>query len=366
MQSNIERRASTQLKSWLKAVGIPFMDQNSYILVTKKDATQVPLCFTSDFIQDDRILINTNQIVNKKIQESLNFFLELQEKLGYEPKSPINRGPLPVGNSNDFNLVALRHHDLHKCPNPDPKKLKYYLPVINIAVDKFVRDNIRVLTDNSMDAEDVFSYANMWTINFIGLFELPARGDDQNKRLLMEYLKQRLCDFNQMLYRTQNMTHFLGDTYLANNGHSEEPDGIEDELELGKKESAALLDAKLNDLGHDEMVQTLIGVIKNQYSQLDAQKEAYKRLKAHSLICAPCKELELPNNGDLSDYNRPIVDQNGVIYENPNDAGEKLNLWASNIKKVLNGKYTQTGGYTFKYFIGNIPEGIQDTLAEPL
>ena len=369
MQLSHERKAATQLKSWLKAVDIPFVDYSSYILVTKRNKCQVPLCFNDQPLLTNRIVINTKDIVNKKIKDSLDFFVQLQKRLGYAPKMPVSRGKLPKGKSNDFDLVALRHHELHKCPNPDPKKLLYYRPVIDIAVRKFVRDNSKIIYGNSMDTEDINTYAQMWTINFIGLHELPVRGDDQNKRLLMEYLKQRLSDLIRMVKNRMNVKIFDSDikgTTFDDNFEQEE----ESEVPIkSKKEFARLLDQKLNDLDHDQLVETLLTAAKNDHIHFDAQKEASKRLHAHSLVCDKCKDLELPivGWGDLTEYNnRPIVDQNGVIYDNPNDAAEKLGLVGSNIRCVLNGKYRTTGGYTFKYFTGSTPEADQEIPAEPL
>jgi len=86
MQLSHERKAATQLKSWLKAVDIPFVDYSSYILVTKRNKCQVPLCFNDQPLLTNRIVINTKDIVNKKIKDSLDFFVQLQKRLGYAPK----------------------------------------------------------------------------------------------------------------------------------------------------------------------------------------------------------------------------------------------------------------------------------------
>lgn len=40
--------------------------------------------------------------------------------------------------------------------------------------------------------------------------------------------------------------------------------------------------------------------------------------------------------------------ENGIIYGSIKSAAEDLNLWASNIRNVIKGRYKKTGGYTFK------------------
>ena len=121
---------------------------------------------------------------------------------------------------------------------------------------------------------------------------------------------------------------------------------------LSKKKAADLLGTKLNKLDHDQMVELLLTAANNKHIDFQAQKEASKRIHAHSLICDKCKNIDLPNVGfgDKTAYNnRPIVDEKGVIYANPKVAAEELDLYACNIKANLNGQYLTTGGHSFKY-----------------
>jgi hypothetical protein len=344
-------RAKTQLKSWLKAVDIPFQDYTSYILVQSESGNSVPLCFDAEPLLTGHILINKDDVVNKKMEKSLDFFTNLQKQLGYVPKDPVNRGAFATKKSNDFDLIAFRHYELRKCPNPDPKKLKYYKPVIDIAVNKFYGKNTALLAFKTIDKEDLFTYANIWTINFIGLYELPVRGDDQNKKLLMQYLKQRFYDLVQQLNRKEEVKLSYSGAAIP---FLDVIQNVSDENvtpQLPKKYYSNKLNDKLSNLDHDKMVEVLMDAINNEEINFDARKEASKRLHAHSLACTKCSTLNMPSvGGDLTAYNnRPLIDQNGVIYENPADAAKKLDLYASNIRAVLNGKYSQTGGYSFTY-----------------
>jgi len=51
----------------------------------------------------------------------------------------------------------------------------------------------------------------------------------------------------------------------------------------------------------------------------------------------------------IDSLKRPIVDQNGVVYESASEAARILDLWAANICKVLKGKCKSAGGHFFKY-----------------
>lgn len=372
-QITSERRAYTQLKTWLRAVDIPFEDFSSYILVTKKDASKIQVSFGLETEGGERILIDTKKLVNHKIQSSLDFFKGLQEELGYTPKVPVDRGMIPDGKSNDFNLTTMRHFELRKCPNPPAKKLAYYHPVIDIAVNKFYRSNFSLMKRSSIEIEDLLTYAQMWTVNFIGLYELPVRGDDQNKKLLMEFIKQRFLDFkrklcNNELYALQGLNEKIdGGTSRGNDSSLIQQASLFDYYKhqnesndtfkaLDKTEAVKLLNERLLSLEHDEMIQLLLNTSLNVNGDFEVQKEASKWLHTHSLQCFKCADLKLPTvgGGDLAEYgNRPITDQLGIVYNNPRDAARKLDLYSSNIRSVLKGDYSQTGGYTFKYVSQN-------------
>ena len=368
---NVTRRAHTQLKSWLKAVEIPFEDFQSHILITKSDQNKISLCFDNTPITGERILIDTDKLVNKKIQNSLDFFTDLQKQLGYQPKLPVDRGTIPDVKTSDFDLTALRHFELRKCPNPPAKKLNYYKPVISMAVNKFYRYNLKNLSKIGIEFEDLMTYAQMWTVNFIGLYELPVRGDNQNNKLLMEFLKQRFIDFHRRLsVRLQTLpsqeSNMMGTEIFDYYKYlEEETENVAKPLD--KITASKLLEQKLQTLDHDRMVELLLESAKNEHSDFEVRTEASKQLHAHSLKCFKCADLELPNvgGGDLTAYsNRPIVDQNGVVYESPKEAAKALGVFASNIRSVLNGKYKQTGGFAFKYLTQSTNEAGLETTAE--
>ncbi|HVT63298.1 MAG TPA: hypothetical protein VHD33_07430 [Legionellaceae bacterium] len=365
-----ERRISTQLKSWLTAVNIPFEDNNTFITVTKNDSTKVFLYFTSNNLPPDAILVKKSDMVSRKFEIPLAYFNKLQTQLGYEPKAPINRGKAPQGKINDWDLIVLDHSEFRRVPNPDVKKLKFYQSVMDIAVNKFSKNNYQLMLDNVMESDDLHSYAKVWTINFIGLHE--TNHPDQNKKLLMEYLKQHFSDFKKKLIK-RNKNEFvpvkspaLGEIakgyevlefgneegyrhYKIAINSSSEP--TSEPIKLSRNKYKAILEEKLELLGHDKMVETLLSAISNQEIHHDAKVEASKQLHKHKLGCEQCKGLELKSIGrDTAVYtNRAIVDQNGIVYSNPNDAARKLKLNPSNIRSVLLGKYAQTGGYNFNY-----------------
>jgi hypothetical protein len=70
---------------------------------------------------------------------------------------------------------------------------------------------------------------------------------------------------------------------------------------------------------------------------------------SYTTICARIREFGLkprsPSRRPLSVY----CENNGVVYNSISDAARSLGVYKENIRKVLSGKYSQTGGYIFKY-----------------
>jgi hypothetical protein len=84
-------------------------------------------------------------------------------------------------------------------------------------------------------------------------------------------------------------------------------------------------------------------------SDLSRQMMSQKRLGAapynKGCVMSPEQRAKL----SATQGGRPFVDQNGVVYQTQGEAVRKLGLCQGNVSRVLNGSYSATGGFTFKY-----------------
>ena len=85
-----------------------------------------------------------------------------------------------------------------------------------------------------------------------------------------------------------------------------------------------------------------------------------KEISKCELVCANCHaertyrrgymhEKALLSEVELKNKNRPIKDQNGVVYQSQHEAARQLGLRQAKISMVLNGKRKHTGGFMFSF-----------------
>jgi hypothetical protein len=384
MVSKFERRITTQLKSWLSAVGIGYEHSSSGLVVTKKDGAKVPVQVAMKGVAaNGSITVHARDLSNRNIDKSLEAFRGLQLALGYDPpKQPVDRGPLPSRKchfSDDFDLVVLRHKDFRRSPNPTNEQLKSFSVVVDKAVWRSIRKNHQVYADHGLEIEDLRQYGLAWTVNYLGLYRDDSADRSENEKNLFNYLCQRFMDFREMLDKKgRNILPMLDDAYIAMHGRPydytnkagwfaadaevdndwEIPDmnaTDEDETvaqrDRTKKDAIALLNAKLAAMPHDQMVAVLTAAVENDRIHLDARRAASRKLQMHARKCSPCSGAELPRApGDGSvPNNLPIEDENGIVYQSAKEAASAHGVYPSNVRAVLSGKYRHTGGHVFKY-----------------
>lgn len=380
IQSTFERRVSTQLATWLRAVEIGFEDTTSGLVVTNKKGEPVPVDLANER-RPNAIAIHGPDLTSRDLKKSLSAFSALQLALGYEPRTPVDRGPIPKHKANaadDFDAVAMRHSEFRRVPNPPAAKLKSYQDVIGKTSWKFHRWNQQVCQDHGLDIDDLKSYASVWTCNYIGMYEIPSNPEGENKRYLSNYLQQRFQEFRrQLVARGRNTLPSLDEAFIAQHGRpyeytqksdwlaedSEGWDFAADEEDGGRLNArqegvrgrrarhASELHERLAELPHDEMVQALSMAIESDRIHNDARRAASKHLQAHAKRCTVCFDKELPRvaGDDSAPGNVPIEDEAGNVYPNIKAAATALGLFASNIRAVLSGRYSHSGGHTFKY-----------------
>lgn len=385
MRATIERRVVTQLKTWCEAVAIPaVIDQGLHVRNIKGESFKIDLVGPGEptGLRDERhVAVGEANFTARDLQKALDAFKQLQLQLGYEPKDPVDRGPIATRKAhygNDFELVAMRHTDFRRVPNPPPGKLESYRVVIDKAVWKFFRTNQVRCQDNLLTVDDLRTYAQVWAVEYIGLYEVSTASVQDNERFLFRFLSQRFSEFRALIdKKNRNVLPMLDEAFIAAHGRpyeyttkgdwftadqdeqaseweigdDEQQLAADETIEAVEREVRAPLDEQLEALGHDKKVEALRGVVENDRIHLDARREASKRLQAHAMKCEACAGIEFPkaHGDDAVAGDAAIVDENGVKYANAREAGKQLGVFASNIRAVLSGRYKTTGGHTFKY-----------------
>jgi hypothetical protein len=324
--------------------------------------------------------IAVKDLTDRDLGKSLNAFTALQVALGYEPKAPVDRGPIPThkaSSADDFHGVAMRHSEFRRVPNPPAWKLKAYEDVIGKTAWKFYRWNTQVCQDHGLDVDDLKSYASIWTCNYIGMYEISDKVDGENKRFLSSYLQQRFGEFRKQLDKQgRNILPTLDEAFIALHGrpyeytrkadwdtddsiefdiadepNEEQPQGRAEGQRGRRTRHATELRERLGEMPHDDMVQALSMTIESDRVHMDARRAASKHLHAHAKKCAACFAKELPRvEGDDSvPGNVPIEDEAGNVYLNIRAAAQALGLFPSNIRAVLSGRYAHSGGHKFKF-----------------
>jgi hypothetical protein len=293
----------------------------------------------------------------------------------------MNRGPTPIKKpdyTTDFELVAFKHTEFRKVENPPVEKLLAYEDAMEQLIWKFMRSNVQLCSDHLLAFDDLKTYALVWTVNYIGLYEIrETRGEEENIKLYKTYLQQRFsAELRGTLKKKErSVLPSLDEAYIGMRGRTydygnkgvwegdevlpEEEEDIDPEGKMGytfdpakkKAEAARELTERLEQLPHDEMVSVLLMMAENNRIPTEANHEAARRMKEHAAKCKDCKDIVVPGDDRaiVTPKNVPIQDENGTVYADVAAAATALGLVRSNIRAVLGGRYKHTGGHTFKY-----------------
>lgn len=348
-------RAVSILKSWLREVGISYrvsFTPNCDLLVTSSEGVKKEVQITagdSGTAPEGAVVLQAGVLTGRRIQAAMEAFAAFQRTLGYEAKTPVDRGQLPdkkLDYKDNFEAVAMRHTELRRSPNPTAKELSQYDVVLKKATWNFLRLNTQLCQDHVHSFEDLFTYAQTWLVVYLGYYQVPAEQDKEsnNEKKLYAYLWQRFGEFRSLLNKKRRNVLAGMDTasigqfnepyryncgqgegkyfgYLDRKGSSEsglESDDTDEsyvarhnELDLRspntrRTSAAANLEARLAALPHDEMMETLKTAMENDRLHIDASREARKRLAEHIHGCALCTHLSPP--GLEEDEDVPKVD----------------------------------------------------------
>lgn len=351
-------RAITQLSGWLTAVEVQFgpaTTPDTDLVVTHRDGHLIPVkVATTDTapLSEGAITVLANDITSKHSAVALYAFHQITFAAGYGNPVPVDRGPTPTKKlhfDNNFELVCMRHMEFRRVPNPKLAELMQYIPVMKKAIKNFLDINGNLCARHVIDFDDLMTYTQVWTCNFLGLFKIQRPTRNDNERLLSNYLKQRFAEFSQMLkkkgrnclpdFETVAIT-MTGMVYFGRgkNGSNYTPElealeatfdemhEAEQELEVGgldemdelglltldeplvesemsaedeaqerrlsdaarRKWAQKELATELAKLPHDKMVEMLAGAVQNASLCYDARAEAQKQLRLHREKCQPC------------------------------------------------------------------------------
>jgi hypothetical protein len=318
-------RAVSLMKSWLRASGISFTTgAEPGVDLAVLDAAGRPValqinCGESPPAAPGTVMVAGSVLTGRHLRDGLAFFTDFVAGLGYTPKTPVDRGELPeqkLSVVDDFEAVAMRHSELRRCPNPSTAQMKRYEPVLKKATWNFLRVNSRLCADNMLEFGDLFSYAQAWTINYLGLYEVPPEQDtaNNNEKKLYYFLWQRYNEFRLLLLKKgRNIFPELDTASVAQHDRpydhnnlaswnwADEQEEAVDEGYIARRRqldvrtpnirrasATRLLEQELGALPHDKLVTTLTEAVQNDRIHPDARREAARRLTEHCESCETC------------------------------------------------------------------------------
>jgi hypothetical protein len=338
-------RAMNTLASWCQNSGIKVLERNAeHLVVGDAEGTERRVTLAVDGGEPGPYTVDIKRLTSRKLSVGLAAFSELQVALGFQPQSPVSRGPVmdrKLSNGEDFELAAFRHTEFRRVPNPAPEKLASYQWLINQASKEFFSRQQWRCQNHMLEIDDLKSYATVWTTNFIGLYERANLTQTENDKLLHVYLIQRFNEFRTILMKKErSVLADLDSAHIAlhgrpydqrdlrgiGHGRRSDPSGgvgggvgavgswdtapeVEEEADFGEDlyddakralaegaaqraaGSAQELSERLAAMGHDQMVETLTAVIENGHIHPDARREAEKRLERHREECPACAAL---------------------------------------------------------------------------
>lgn len=353
--------AVNMLRSWLKSAGIGNKPSESpgfdlTVATAGGGELEVQVCLRRDeTMPGEGVQVVAGDVTGKKLASALAAFWRVTDAAGHEHCKPFERGAEPEANAqgnprklhyrDDEFLVAIRHTEFRRSPNPDPERFQHYRATMEKVSWSFVRLNFELCQRHGVDIDDVMTLARCYVVNFCARYETPNEVFHDNERKCYAYIRQRLnSDFLPILRKKQRS--MLPDAETVSIGLYGRPNTLSDQTavlfpkkypnpeivlqryvypELGqgitehdredadadedyvrrhcvldtsspsarRASAAALLRDLLGDMPHDDMVETLRAATENHSLDVVARREAARQLRLHSGSCAAC------GSGDL-------------------------------------------------------------------
>lgn len=342
-QDSVNGRAVQVMKSWLSASNVPILPGSVGDFAIQKSDGQKMEVVVASTIQDPRpltadalVTILAPEVTHPNRTIALSAFHTVTEAGGYGKPTPVERGPEPeqrISYQEDFELVVMRHREFRNAPNPIPGELEKYERVVMNVCWWLYRANRPFFESMGYEAEDLKSYAQVFATNFLHKYKIDESKvtNSDNERLMTNHLKQRLVELIAVAKKKSRNITIAPDVALLGSINSDThalsleitkdeyrkahtdfvyvtiPQvadwvPVEDEdyktrktelnlkSDLTRRNSAKkLLEARLSELPHNRMVETLIGVQKSSAFCPDTREEASKRLRKHLASCSECQ-----------------------------------------------------------------------------
>lgn len=329
--------AVTRLATWLDVARIPYRLTNEGphdLIVECSNGGPMPVrvSLVPENGGPDHYSVSVQEMINRNDNVSTAAFARLTAAAGYGRVNPLVRCASPLSkklNTDDhFELVAMRHTEFRRVPNPTNQQLESHKTTIDKAINRAQSIHYNLFARNGLDKEDLRTYAQIWTCNFLGLYNIKAEGYKDNERKLYAYLCQRFSNFCEAAYRKERSvvpdmsTYYmaiLGKPWVATkfgpdhlSGFSEDGESIQlDEQEFSDSLSSleedpeeacqveinpakrranakACLAAELGRMPHDKLLESLYHVLNSSFFCHDAKAEARRQLKKHQKGCREC------------------------------------------------------------------------------
>jgi hypothetical protein len=354
--------ALTRMTAWLQAAAIPVKQSSTSgcdLVLTDANGRDIEIKVGISY--DDarpaveHLFVLACEVTSRHSATALRAFQSITVATGYGAAKPIDRGEEPAKKLNyedNFELVAMRHKEFRRVPNPTAAELAKYDRVINKAVSRFMYINAKICKRHNQDFGDLKTYAQIWTCNYLGLYKVANPTNNDNEKKLYAHLCQRFHNYVDLLLKKERncvvdsntvSIALYGRPYDANigsrriaegyeqpdSGSWEEPseaeqidevlefatqaaeldfatalmpvsalDETDDEAEKEqiseakrRKQAQAALKAAFAKLPHDRMVELLKEASENEHLCYDARMEARKQLRLHAKECDHCTPI---------------------------------------------------------------------------
>lgn len=207
-------RALLQVSNWLRAAGIE--PRTSAVegcdLAIKRlgdsGVIDIKIALTADDPRPaaDHLFILASELAHRNKPVAVAAFHALTEAAGYGRPEPLSRGADPTKKlsfEDNFELVAMRHKEFRKVPNPTAADLAQYSKVVDKAISRFLYINTKICRRHGLEKEDLRTYAQIWTCNFLGLYKVANPTNNDNERKLYAHLCQRFGNFVEVLLKKE-------------------------------------------------------------------------------------------------------------------------------------------------------------------
>jgi hypothetical protein len=346
--------ATNQITNWLKAVSVavkPSTTPGSDLVVTNKAGQEVEIKVgvSADDARPavEHLFVLAKELTHRNKGIALKAFHSVTEAIGFGSPKPIDRGAIldkKAHFDDSFELVAMRHAEFRKVPNPSTEDYAAYEKVISKAVNRFLYINTKICRRHGLDFGDLKTYAQIWTANFLGLYKVADPQNNDNERKLYAHLCQRFGNFVEVLLKKERScipdlqttsVALFGRPYEAPSttgsraGQLYWDEGDHEALEVSEADAEATfaettyaelsvpassdyslveeeeqeqkvsdakrrtlaqkaLKAEFAKLDHDTLVTLLTEAVGNGALCFDARTEARKQLRLHTAGCASC------------------------------------------------------------------------------